>query len=213
VTDTIVPFVMDLKSIALLPEDGPPEIATVLESDGFFINRSRNTDFRLRKTVYDMLKDAQSRLPGGYRMMIYETYRAFARQEALWAETMGKMKALRPDLDEESLFRLCENFAACPYDGIGSGHMCACAVDLTLCDENGNEFFMGTQMHEMNEKTRTETAGLTPEEARLRGVLRKAMEDAGLANYPAEWWHFSYGDHQWAWLTGRKEAYYGILNI
>jgi zinc D-Ala-D-Ala dipeptidase len=209
----IDPHVMDLRSIRLLPEKAPVQIAEVSETDGFFINRKRSDDFRLRASVYDMLKKAQAALPEGYRFMIFETYRPFAKQETLWKNTNRQMKERYPDLDDESLFRICENFTANPYDGIGSGHMCAAAIDLTLCDPSGKEFDMGTAMHEKSEKTKTETPLLSDEERKLRDILKTALEDAGFINYPAEWWHYSYGDHQWAWLTGRKEAIYGILDI
>lgn len=209
----IVPEVMDLKSIALLPEQGAPAIADISVADGFFINTRRSDDFRLRAAVYEKLKHAQAALPAGYRFMVFEAYRSFAKQETLWKNTNRQMKERYPELDDESLFRLCENFTACPYDGIGSGHQCACAVDITLCDESGKEFSMGTDMHEKSPKTKTAADGLTQEETALRRILKTAMEDAGFINYPAEWWHFSYGDHQWAWLTKRTQAIYGILDI
>jgi len=212
-SNTIIPQVMDLKSITLLPEKDAPAIVEVNPQDGFFINARRSDDFRIRASIYAMLKQAQSSLPSGYRFMVFETYRSFAKQETLWNNTNKQMKERYPDLGDEDLFRICENFTACPYDGIGSGHQAACAVDITLCDENGTEYFMGTEMHEKSEKTKTEAAGLTAEETRLRALLRKSLEDAGFINYPAEWWHYSYGDHQWAFLTGRKEAFFGILDI
>jgi len=205
--------IMDLKSIRLIPENGAPEIATVSEKDGFFINAYRNDDFRIRATVYDMMKKAQKNLHKGYRFMVFETYRSFAKQEKLWQRTNQQMREKYPDLPAAELQAICENFTANPYDGIGSGHMAACAIDLSLCDDAGKEFDMGTAMHEKSEKTRTETPLITEEQRQRRHILKKAMEDAGLINYPAEWWHFSYGDHQWAWLAGRKEAVYGILDI
>jgi hypothetical protein len=36
-----------------------------------------------------------------------------------------------------------------------------------------------------------------------RDVLATAMSAAGLVNYPAEWWHSSYGDQYWAFQAGR----------
>lgn len=209
----VEPFVMDLKSIQLLPEQQAPEIVTVSKNDGFFINYYRNDDFRIRASVYAKLKQAKDSLPPGYHMMVFETYRSFAKQEKLWATTQGQMRERYPDMDEDSLFRMCENFTACPYDGIGSGHMAACAIDLTLCDAAGREYDMGTKMHEKHEKTKTDSPGLTPEQEKNRSLLKTAMENAGLVNYPAEWWHYSYGDHQWAWLIGEKTAIYGIIDI
>ena len=38
------------------------------------------------------------------------------------------------------------------------------------------------------------------------------MKNAGFANYPLEWWHFSYGDRLWAAYTNQKEAVYDVLD-
>jgi D-alanyl-D-alanine dipeptidase len=35
------------------------------------------------------------------------------------------------------------------------------------------------------------------------------MLEAGFAQHPNEWWHFSHGDQLWAWRTGQTQAIYG----
>ncbi|HAE24988.1 MAG TPA: hypothetical protein DCG33_06580 [Prevotellaceae bacterium] len=37
------------------------------------------------------------------------------------------------------------------------------------------------------------------------------MQCAGFANYPAEWWHFCYGDKMWAAYNNKKTAFYDVL--
>jgi D-alanyl-D-alanine dipeptidase len=32
-------------------------------------------------------------------------------------------------------------------------------------------------------------------------------------NYPAEWWHYSYGDRMWAAYSNRRTAIYGVLDM
>lgn len=39
-----------------------------------------------------------------------------------------------------------------------------------------------------------------------------ALANAGLSNYPKEYWHWSYGDIQWAKRAGEKTAIYGVIN-
>ncbi len=39
------------------------------------------------------------------------------------------------------------------------------------------------------------------------GVLRHA----GFVNYPTEWWHWSYGDRYWAFVTGAPAALFGEI--
>jgi D-alanyl-D-alanine dipeptidase len=42
-----------------------------------------------------------------------------------------------------------------------------------------------------------------------RSLLAAVMQQAGFAQHPNEWWHFSYGDQLWAWRTGGQQAIYG----
>jgi D-alanyl-D-alanine dipeptidase len=35
------------------------------------------------------------------------------------------------------------------------------------------------------------------------------MGEAGFAQHPGEWWHFSWGDQLWAWRTQQPGAVYG----
>ena len=35
------------------------------------------------------------------------------------------------------------------------------------------------------------------------------MQKLGFANFPAEWWHFCYGDKMWAAYKSKKTAFYG----
>ena len=61
-------------------------------------------------------------------------------------------------------------------------HVSGAAVDLTLC---------------------------TAAARRNRRTLSAALTTAGLANYPPEWWHWSYGVRYWALRTGAAAALYG----
>ncbi|MGH3405479.1 MAG: M15 family metallopeptidase [Streptosporangiaceae bacterium] len=57
--------------------------------------------------------------------------------------------------------------------------------------------------------------GLTHGRARYRrrhrGLLGDVMDAAGFINYPAEWWHWSYGDRYRAFQAGRATTRYGPL--
>lgn len=204
---------MELDKIPLIPQEANPEIVTISEDDGFFLNTRKADDFRIRKPVYERMKQAQTWLPQGTYFMIFEAYRPLARQIRMWKAVNEDMSKKYPDVTPDELQKICENFIANPYDGIGSGHQACCAIDVSLCDENRIEFDMGNQIQEFNEKTRTDSKLISPEGQKNRRILKDSLEKAGLINYPAEWWHFSYGDHQWAWLTGSPEAIYGPIDI
>lgn len=205
--------IMDLKKIPLCPQEESPEIVTIREEDGFFISRKLSDDFRIRKPVYEMLLAARKHLPEDIHFMIYESYRSTQTQEKLWKKVHQEMSETYPDLRKEELEKLCETFVANPYDGIGSGHTACCAIDVTLCNSKGKELDMGTAMHGMNELTRTASTGISDEAKVNRAILKNALEKEGLVNYPAEWWHYSYGDHQWAWIAGKTEAIFGPIDL
>ena len=42
-----------------------------------------------------------------------------------------------------------------------------------------------------------------------RSLLFLVMEQAGFVQHPNEWWHFSYGDQLWSWLTKKGNPIYG----
>ena len=65
------------------------------------------------------------------------------------------------------------------------------AVDLTLVDlATGTEVPMGTPFDAFTEAAHT--ANAEGRIRRYRDILVRAMESEGFANYPQEWWHFSY---------------------
>ncbi len=203
---------MDLATIRLCDQQ-PPTISRVLAEDGFAFDPAFKHDRRLRVEVYEMLKSAQKKLPAGLRLLIGEAYRPIARQIRMWNDVVAKVDREYPSLSEDEKILVCENFIANPYDGIGSGHQAACAVDVTLCDDKSGQLDMGTALQELNERTRTASSEITENASNNRRLLLDAMESVGFANYPAEWWHYSYGDHQWAWLVGRSEAMFGMLDL
>jgi D-alanyl-D-alanine dipeptidase len=47
----------------------------------------------------------------------------------------------------------------------------------------------------------------------MRDLLSSVLNEAGLINYPTEWWHWSFGDRYWALRTGRPAALYGPVDL
>lgn len=204
---------IDLKSIALNDGGLPPDVVTIAADDGFFLNTSFSQDFRIRRHVYDMLKAAQSRLPAGYHFMIYEAYRPLKRQVDLWNMATGILREKHPEASADELYALTDTFVADPHNGIGSGHQACCAIDIALCDADGKNYDMGTKCQEISPLALTHSPDISDEAKKNRAILIAALEGEGFINYPEEWWHFSYGDHQWAFLVGKTEAIFGPIDI
>lgn len=107
-------------------------------------------------------------------------------------------------------------------------HSTGAAVDVTLVDSRGQPIDMGSPIDELSERSlpdyyatlatqlndqvsdQADVNKLTRDRALLyhqhRQVLRNAMLNAGFCQNPNEWWHFSFGDQMWAWLTHPETA-------
>ena len=148
-------------------------------------------------------------------LKVYDCYRptravsAFAR----WAQQNddGTTKRFYPALDKRILF-------ADGYIAAHSAHSTGNAVDLTLVQRPtppappydprasygactaplgqrapDNSLDLGTGFDCFDERSRTRSGALAPEQKHWRAVLAAAMRQRGFRNYFREWWHFSFG--------------------
>ena len=157
----------------------------------------------VRVGVYERLKKANDFLPNGYRIVVVEGFRDEGKQEQLRQQAYKTIKVTFPEITESELLALLNKSVA-----NRSGHLTGGAVDVLLYKDN-QVAPCGSKYLEFNNET--------PAFARLndkticenRRILHKAMKKAGFSNYPAEWWHFSYGDKMWAAYANKPAAIYG----
>ena len=165
----------------------------------------------VREGVRERLIHAESLLPNGYQLCIREGYRSLNRQRMLWEKRFQVLRSKYPTYSREEIERLTTLGTA---RGTGNGpHQSGGAVDVCLLNEQGNPIPMGTNIIEFNEKTPTENPYLTHEERKNRAILVSAMLGAGFINYPAEWWHYSYGDQMWAAYSRKPFAVYKAIHL
>lgn len=98
-------------------------------------------------------------------------------------------------------------------------HSTGSAVDLTVCDEDGKEIDMGSEIDEVSERSlpnyyKDKDDNLSKCYHLNRDLLRLCMEEVGFFRLSHEWWHFSYGDQVWSVFESFKrgelvEAIYG----
>jgi D-alanyl-D-alanine dipeptidase len=93
----------------------------------------------------------------------------------------------------------------------GSIHSFGMALDVTLLDEAGREFDMGTGFDDMTllshpalEARFLASGDLTAAQAANRQLLRDAMFQAGFVGINTEWWHFDCGDRNVVRQTFRR---------
>lgn len=197
----------------ILETENPPEL---IENDpnNLFVNTYSCEYFLLRQKTYNKLTEAKKYLPKGYHFKAFELYRPIKRQIYYWDCVLRELEEKYPHLSPEKLDEMANIYIANPYKQ-GSGHQTGAALDLTLCDENNKELDMGTAWREFNDLTPTfsNSAKLTETQKKNRKILYEAMITAGFVNYFEEWWHYSYGDIEWAVITKIGKTLYAPLKI
>ena len=176
-------------------------------------SNSSDSYFKLRESIIDMLLEANKFLPDGIKFLIIEGYRPLSLQTRYFNNYLNKLKQTHPDWDDKKLYEEAGKYVAPP--DIIPPHTTGGAVDLTLIDSTGKELGMGTEINESPEeslnKVYTDSPDISETAKTNRQILINAMTKAGFVNYPYEWWHWSYGDRYWAYITNQQFALFGSI--
>ena len=184
----------------------------------------------LRKSVAKKIMNANKKLRHyGVEFFIYDCYRPEKVQSFLYLDWFPRqLRENNPDLKENELNRLLNKLTAAPNTKLNGGespppHSTGGAVDLSLrYIENKQQLFMGSIIDDSSELAITSFYEILQYEKKLgesemealknRRVLYWALKEEGFENYPNEWWHFSFGDQLWAYLSNNKIAYYSKVD-
>jgi D-alanyl-D-alanine dipeptidase len=169
----------------------------------------------VRTTVLEHLVAAAGGLADGIRLCLEEAYRPVELQQAIFDDYCRELRArYGPEEDAGRIAEEATKYVARP-DGVPP-HSTGAAVDVTLLSENGRELDMGSTSDDtpLNNENRnfTYSRQVTGAARRHRAMLVNAMTQAGFENYPAEWWHWSYGDQYWAYRRRRRTSLYGSVS-
>jgi len=97
-------------------------------------------------------------------------------------------------------------------------HSTGAAIDLTLADMTSKPLDLGGEIDFIGPESspdfyKKDSFKMTYSKYQVfqdrRSLLFSVMEQAGFVQHPNEWWHFSYGDQLWSWLTKKSNAIYG----
>jgi D-alanyl-D-alanine dipeptidase len=175
----------------------------------------------LREGVAGRLATVDARLKAeGLRLHVYDAWRPKAVQAYFYHHWMpAELARRRPGLQGAALQAEVERYWAAPTEDPSSPapHSTGAAVDLTIVWADGAPLWMGALFDDASALAHTDRfeaadpdVSYSNEEARAnRRMLFHLMREAGFANHPDEWWHYSYGDQMWAALTGAQAALYG----
>ena len=176
----------------------------------FFAQRLQHSPVLIRKGVAEKLHVATTCLPGNVHIKILSAYRSFEEQKRLYSARYNWVKRQYPGLQPADWERMTKAVYAKP-NANGGGHQTGGAIDLTLCDDMGKDFALGSGYLEMGPFTPTNALGITPEAKENRHILTTVLQAQDFQNYPNEWWHFCYGDKMWATYKRRRCAIYGVI--
>lgn len=180
-----------------------------------------NMDYtNMRQTVYEKLIKAQSVLPEGLKLCLYEGYRSLSLQDKLFKARYLKVQNLHPEWSYDQIFEETMKLVSPIINRDGSQnippHSTGGAIDIYLIDEIGKSVDMGIQVKDWMEDTdgslsQTNSHHISVKAQHYRNIMSKALSTVGFINYPTEYWHWSYGDRYWAYQIGQSHAIYGTV--
>ncbi len=144
---------------------------------------------------------------GGVLDLVYG-YRSLNVQTAKYQEIKAQLQSKYTNDDE--LNDAVHRFIAVPYV---AGHPTGGAIDVRVLDNKGNEIDMGTQVHALTKNSYVFNPFISKTAWLNRQKLRQAMTTAGFAPFDGEWWHFSYGDREWAAYYNKPKAIYNQIEF
>ena len=130
------------------------------------------TDAYLRYGTTLKLINAEQQLEAlGYTIKIWDAFRPFEAQIALWnAYPNG-------------------NYVANPKKGYTS-HNLGNTVDITIVKLNGTDADMPTNFDDFTAKANRDYSDVSPEQAEHAILLETIMTNCGFKGYSNEWWHY-----------------------
>jgi D-alanyl-D-alanine dipeptidase len=164
----------------------------------------------VRRPVVDRLYWAGQELKNLDRTLTLKVvygFRALELQTRLFEEAKTVLAEQYPD--QEQLIEVAHRQVAVPsVAGYPTGG--AVAVDIL---QDGEPVDMGTRVMAASRDSFTFSPFVSRAAWDHRQLLRRAMMAAGFAPYDGEWWHFSYGDKEWARFYRKPGALYDQVSF
>jgi D-alanyl-D-alanine dipeptidase len=188
--------------------------------------------FFVRQGVLEKLLKSQAYLQTicpNYQIAIFDAYRPIPVQQFMVDYSFAQL-AKSKDLEVKNLTEEKKNslmaevmkFWAIPSHDpkMPPPHSTGAAIDVTFYivpaegRDNIQEINMGSPIDEISDRSvpnyfasfrNAQAVGFN----RDRELLNQVMTYSGFRRHPNEWWHFSYGDQLWAWISDEKLAIYG----
>jgi D-alanyl-D-alanine dipeptidase len=172
------------------------------------IEPSTKGEIYVRSTVLQKLELAQTYLDENFPdlcLQVFYGWRSPAIQTRAFLLMKKQLsKSFSVDIDDIHKFIAAPDVAGHPTGG---------AVDVRLISKRNEIVDMGTRPHEFSVESYVFSPDVSNMAWKNRQLLRAAMMFAGFAPFDGEWWHFSYGDKEWAYFWNRPCAIYDQIEL
>lgn len=158
----------------------------------------------VRKRVLDRLTQASLLLVNNrpeLQLQVVYGYRALSVQQRLFQTYKQQLESKYAG---NALLEATHRLIAVPEI---AGHPTGGAVDIQVV-KAGKAIDMGTSIWEFTKDSFTFSPFINKVAQDNRQLLRKVMMEVGFAPFDGEWWHFSYGDKEWAKFYQKPYAFY-----
>ncbi|MCA6596699.1 MAG: D-alanyl-D-alanine dipeptidase [Pseudanabaena sp. M046S1SP1A06QC] len=182
--------------------------------------------FFVRQGILEKLQKSQAYLQilrPNWKIAIFDAYRPISVQQFMVDYSFSQLVASK-GLEIDSLTedqKISLNAEVMKFWAIPSHdpktpppHSTGAAIDVTLFDSELLEVNMGSPIDEISDRSLPDYFANSVDEQDMefhgdRQLLNEVMTHSGFVRHPNEWWHFSYGDQMWAWISHEKIAIYG----
>lgn len=168
-----------------------------------------------REPVCEMLGRMAYNLNPHFHLVVFDAYRPIEYQRIRFSQTFDRLRVENPGMTHQELQSLTDRLVAFPEEDKSKAppHSTGGAVDIYLEDARGLPVDFGSEpgiyTNEQNRLHYTNAEALTLEQRENRVRLITEAITVGFCSYPGEWWHFMYGDQEYAFYTGQPYAIYG----
>lgn len=170
----------------------------------------------VRDSIAQKLANANKRLMDKYphlSLKVVYGYRPLEVQTDLFEQVMQKVKLSGKKFESElALFEEIHKSIAVPST---AGHPAGAAVDITIFNRESNDNLdMGSRIDDFDDEVMMTwfAEGLKKNQMRNRELLLRIMLAEQFAPFWGEWWHYSFGDREWAVYYGKKKAIFDTIS-
>lgn len=205
---------VDLAKIPVIPDDEPmvPLIATdslAYQQIGKDMKPITGNEIYVRETVATKLGEASLRLARedkNFALQVVYGYRALSVQTKLFEKFKQE---LSNRFSGDDLLEEVHKLIAVPSV---AGHPTGGAIDVQII-RNGKPLDFGTDIWTFDRKSYTYSNEVSNLAMLYRFKLRHLLKAVGFAPFNGEWWHFSYGDKEWAAYYEQSNAIYDQIEF